>query len=178
MCPTLCEPMDCSLPGSSVRGFSQARILEWVAISFSRGSSWPRDRTHVSCDSCITGGFFIYLRLFHYKLVVYFIRKLLICYHDVLKFLLLIFELYWWIFVDETNHTLLTKIGAYAWYVVHFIYWWILFVNVCLGKQTREKELPEIFPFCSFRVTVWSQVSLVQWNVLWSVLFLPSPLSA
>ena len=38
-CPTLCDPMDCSPPGSSVRGISRARILEWVAISFSRGSS-------------------------------------------------------------------------------------------------------------------------------------------
>ena len=41
--------MDCSLPGSSVHGISQARILEWVAISFSRGSSPPRDQIHVSC---------------------------------------------------------------------------------------------------------------------------------
>ena len=40
---TLCNPMDCSLPDSSVRGISQARILEWVAISSSRGSSPPRD---------------------------------------------------------------------------------------------------------------------------------------
>ena len=39
--PTLCDPMDCSLQGSSVHGISQARILEWVAICFSRGSSWP-----------------------------------------------------------------------------------------------------------------------------------------
>ena len=38
-CPALCDPMDCSLPGSSVHGISQARLLEWVAISFSRGSS-------------------------------------------------------------------------------------------------------------------------------------------
>ena len=44
----LCEPMDCSLPGSSVHGIFQARVLEWVAISFSRGSSQPRDRTWVS----------------------------------------------------------------------------------------------------------------------------------
>ena len=42
-CPILCDPMDYSLPGSSVHGVSQARILEWVAISFSRGSSGPRD---------------------------------------------------------------------------------------------------------------------------------------
>ena len=39
LCPTLCEPMDCSLPGSSVQGIFQARILEWIAISPSRGSS-------------------------------------------------------------------------------------------------------------------------------------------
>ena len=47
-CQTLCDPMDCSLPGSSVHGIYQARILEWVAISFSRRSSWPRDWTQVS----------------------------------------------------------------------------------------------------------------------------------
>ena len=47
-CLTLCDPMDCSLPGSSVHGIFQARVLEWVAISFSRGSSQPRDRTQVS----------------------------------------------------------------------------------------------------------------------------------
>ena len=47
--------LDCSPPGSSVHGILQAWILEWVAISFSRGSSWSRDRTHVSC---IAGRFF------------------------------------------------------------------------------------------------------------------------
>ena len=48
----LCDPMDCSLPGSSVHGILQARILEWVAISFSRGPSRPRDWTRVSYVSC------------------------------------------------------------------------------------------------------------------------------
>ena len=48
LCLTLCDPMDQSPSGSSVHGVLQARILEWVAIFFSRGSSWPRDRTHVS----------------------------------------------------------------------------------------------------------------------------------
>ena len=48
LCPTLCDPMDCSRPSSSVHEILQARVLEWVAISFSRGSSWPRDRTWVS----------------------------------------------------------------------------------------------------------------------------------
>ena len=54
-CPTLFNPMDCSLPGSSVHGILQARILEWVAVPFSRGSSQPRDRTQVSH---IAGRFF------------------------------------------------------------------------------------------------------------------------
>ena len=58
-CPTLCDPMECSLPGSSVRGILQARILEWVTISFSRGTSQPRDQTHVSRVSC-TGRWVLY----------------------------------------------------------------------------------------------------------------------
>ena len=49
LCPTLCDPMDCSLPGFSTHGILQARILDWVAIPFSRGSSWPRDWALVSC---------------------------------------------------------------------------------------------------------------------------------
>ena len=48
---SLCEPMECSPTGSSVHRVSQARVLEWVAISFSRGPSWPRDRTWVSCTA-------------------------------------------------------------------------------------------------------------------------------
>ena len=53
---TLCNPMDCTLPGYSVHGISQTRILEWVAIAFFRGSSWPRDQIYVSCTG---SGFFI-----------------------------------------------------------------------------------------------------------------------
>ena len=52
-CPTLCDPMICIPPGSSVHGISQAGILEWVAISYSRGFSRPRDQTCVSYISCI-----------------------------------------------------------------------------------------------------------------------------
>ena len=53
LCLTLCNPMDCSPPGSSVHGFLHAGIGKWVAVPFSRGSSWPGDWTHVSCVSCI-----------------------------------------------------------------------------------------------------------------------------
>ena len=55
LCLTLCDTMDYSAPGSSVHGILQARILEWVAMPFSRGSSRPRDQTQVSC---ISGRFF------------------------------------------------------------------------------------------------------------------------
>ena len=50
-CPALCHPMDCSLPGSPVHEILQARVLEWVAISFSTGSFQPRDQTQVSCTA-------------------------------------------------------------------------------------------------------------------------------
>ena len=59
LCLTPCDPMDCSPPDSSVHEISQARILEWVSISFSRGSSWPRDGTCVSWGSC-TGRWILY----------------------------------------------------------------------------------------------------------------------
>ena len=59
--PTPCHPMDCSTPGSSIPGILQARILECIAIPFSRGSSWPRDQTWVSC---IAGRCFTFESLF------------------------------------------------------------------------------------------------------------------
>ena len=59
LCPPLCDSMDHSLPGSSVHRILQERILGWVAISSCRGSSQPRDRTCISCDSCIDRQFFI-----------------------------------------------------------------------------------------------------------------------
>ena len=58
LCPTLCDPMDCSPPGSSVHGIFQARTLEWVAISSSRGSSQPRDQTTSLASPALAGRFF------------------------------------------------------------------------------------------------------------------------
>ena len=57
-CPTLCNLMHSSPPVSSVHGIPQARILEWVMVPSSRGSSQPRDQTCISCVSCTVGGFF------------------------------------------------------------------------------------------------------------------------
>ena len=57
-CPTLCDPIECSLPHFTVHGIFQARILKWVAMPSLRGYFQPRDWTHVSCISCIAGRFF------------------------------------------------------------------------------------------------------------------------
>ena len=57
-CVWLCDPMNYSLPGFSVHEILQTRILEWVAIPFSRGSSWPRDQTHISMSPALAGGLF------------------------------------------------------------------------------------------------------------------------
>ena len=59
LCPTLCDSMDYSLPGSSVHGISQAKVLEWVAISFSRGSCYPGIEPWSLTSSVLAGGFFI-----------------------------------------------------------------------------------------------------------------------
>ena len=64
-CPILWDPMDCSLPGFSVHWISQARILVWIAISYPRGSPWPRDQTQVFCVSCIGRHFFFFKSLSH-----------------------------------------------------------------------------------------------------------------
>ena len=61
-CLTLCDPKDCSQPGSSVHGIFQARILKWVALPSSWGSTWSRDQTCVCCVSCASRGI-----LYHYK---------------------------------------------------------------------------------------------------------------
>ena len=79
-CATLCDPMDCSPPDSSVHGIFQARVLEWGAVSFFRGSSQPRDRTLI----CVSGRCFtlwatraqnIYIHIYLYRWLKY--RQLL-----------------------------------------------------------------------------------------------------
>ena len=82
-CPTLCGPVDCSLPGFSVHGILQARVLEWVTISFCRGSSQPRDWTRVSriggrCFNlwATREDFVYYLNIHHQYLSILFIYSL------------------------------------------------------------------------------------------------------
>ena len=76
-CVWLCNPMDCSPAGSSVHGISQARILERVAISYSRGSFWPKDRTHISWVSCLGRQILYHCATWDAQ---YYIRKHLVLY--------------------------------------------------------------------------------------------------
>ena len=59
LCPTLSDPLDCRLPDSPVHGVLLARILGWVAMPSSRGSSWPRDQPKSPATPALAGGFFI-----------------------------------------------------------------------------------------------------------------------
>ena len=92
-CQTLWDPMDCSLPGSSVHAILQIRILHWVAMPSFRGSSRPRDRTHVSYVSCIgrQAIFFFFFFTTCYILIKKndsFWSRLIFSYHPSLAFLL------------------------------------------------------------------------------------------
>ena len=87
-CPTLCDPMDCSPPGSSVHGILQARILKWVSMPSSRGSSQSRDQTQVSR---IAGGFFTVRatrKAYLFSLLFFFFLSLVIS---------IFFFFLWWI---------------------------------------------------------------------------------
>ena len=71
-CPTLCTPLDCSLPAFSVHGIFQARILEWVTIFSSRESLQPRDQTRISCVSCIADRFFTHRAIREPPILLYY----------------------------------------------------------------------------------------------------------
>ena len=75
-CPILCDPMGWSLPGLSVHGILQARILECVAISSPRASSWPRDETCFSCVSCIGRSILFHWATWEALINVHYITKL------------------------------------------------------------------------------------------------------
>ena len=96
LCLTLCNPMDCSPRGSSAYGNLQVRILEWVAMLFSRGSSQSMDWTCISCVSCIAGGFFIHWATWEAHYVEVGSLYACFCYHKwVFNFVKTFFYIYW-----------------------------------------------------------------------------------
>ena len=89
LCPTLRDPLDCSLPSSSVHGIFSGKNTEWIAISFSRGSSRLRDRTRVSYVSCIAGRFYTIwaIRETHYFLIWNRLSLMEVCLFKLLSLL-------------------------------------------------------------------------------------------
>ena len=159
-CPTLFYPMDCSPPGSSVHGILQASIVDWVAISSSRGSSWPRDRTFISC---LAGRFFttespeksarVYTHIYKYFICKYsYYIKLNMSSHRCLR----VCSITTWILVDsipapprslvgysplgrkESDLTEATQHAHMAWYRVMALFyftWMPNCANIYLSNQ-------------------------------------------
>ena len=133
-----CNPVKCSLSGFSVHGISQGKILEWATISFSRGSSWPRDWTWVSC---ITGG------LLHCRQIPYWLSHQRSPYHiSLLKAMLHLFylrenlwNLYFLVFHSFFFHITTLKVSSRTcqsqtqWTLVHDLFF--------------QKHLKELFTF-------------------------------
>ena len=137
-CPTLCHPMNCSPPGSSVHGLLQARILEWVAMPSSRGSSQPRDRTQVSC---IADGFLTVPRICIYT-----------C-HPVTP---------WWSLSGvSTDHT-----GQYHTWSVWVYYTHSGRYNIARTSSSQFSALAAIIS-ASFWSRTWTKHSLVFFQTSW-----------
>ena len=113
-CLTLFDPMGCSPPGSSVCGTFQARILEWVAISSSRGSSWPRDWICVTYISCILCHWAIGEAYLHYRPTNFKFKNVYICFKAYINKVYKVFTM-----VQRTLNKSLVNI----WYKHHFSNW-------------------------------------------------------
>ena len=137
-CPTICDPMDSSLLGSAIHGIFQARILEWAAISFSRGSSQPRDRTQVSSIA-------------HRGFTVWATRKANISiwdhYNDVSNNLLFQKKL------TDTEFLLFCEIYNLPFPSMSKIYWYVQ----SLYCQYRFPEKDDFMLFCISRTDPFSQ---------------------
>ena len=91
---TLCDPMDCNPPGSSVHGISQARILEWVALSSARGSSWSRNQTYITYLALQVDYLPLNYLATDYPSVKHIVRAHMISFYLSITFLIFISTLY------------------------------------------------------------------------------------
>ena len=125
--PTLCDPMDHSLPGSSVHGILQAWILDWVAIFFSKVSSWPRNQTSISFISCISRRvLYHYCHLGSLNGVLQFCEVLFISLHSFLFLFFRLYNLDW-----STDSLILLPTQVYCWTpLVNFSFWLLYFSNL------------------------------------------------
>ena len=138
-CSTLCDPMDCSSPGSFVHGISRARILEWVAISSSRGSFWLKDWTSVSWSSCIG------------RWVLYF------CATWEAHLVSLAFNLLLWLNSPTQSHYLM-------YFAIIYIFIWALvpcyfIFSFCFGYLFGIRQV------CTLRLILWLALYLIIYTI-------------
>ena len=153
-CLTLCDPVDCSLPGSSVHEIFQTRVLEWVAIFFSRGSSKPRDRTRISCTAgrcftiwatrepniyvCVCVCVYIYTHIYTciYIYIFTIVQKNTWIPFKILKF-------YFSFFLKENNQLFFTSfsVGCLHWFF-HHIYSFLNYQPE-KGKGEAKGKIPQ-----------------------------------
>ena len=133
LCLTICDPMDCNLPGSSAHGIFQAGILVWVAISFSRASSRPRDRTYVSC---IAGEFFTAeppeMPIYFY--VIYYIYVSYLCVYVFMSVYVRVF------YMKVMLKTVCLTTSEYTCYGLRVDLAWSTMVRKTMGLKVLRKE--------------------------------------
>ena len=136
LCLTLCNLMDCSLPGSSVHGIFQARILEWVSISFSRGSSLSRDWTWVSCTA---GRFFTVWAIREanskQKKIISGMLRLFLCQPQVTGWILHVLRLNFQSGLSESWDYLLSDIQIFLF--MHYL-WAIILHTTLMGSASLQ----------------------------------------
>ena len=155
---------DCSLPGSSAHGISQERIPEWVAISFSRGSSWPRDWSHAFCISA--GSLSTEppgkLPFLHILLIYY--QRLWIGYHILELLFLILFSF----FKDRLSTSICLHKSLYIWEEI--FYTSSIFKTLRNIKQAEEKmsrwKLQYVFPKTLFLNVSFKRVSVICFTIL------------
>ena len=176
--PVLCNPLDCSPQGPSIHGVFQARILEWGAILFSRGSSWIKDQTWVSC---VAGGFFTMWATREGPLRASFgVNSVPVLRHAVNLFGIVLLHYWtfsianfdpWWKAQETTNLTFLKncikKSAVYSSYSGAFVEWNSLAVHLQLKERSNFGHLAGRWLFCLV-FSHWGIGRTIQFLLFWS----------
>ena len=131
-CLTLCDPMKCGWPGSSLHGIVQARTLEWIAVTISRGSSWPESQNNISYFSCI-GSQVLYTTSSD-MVISYYIMKILKTYNECFCLNWFLFFIHIWLLLQGN-----LSLCAY-WFKNTGNSFYVIFYNKIFLQDKRKKN--------------------------------------